>query len=107
LVARILPISEVKTRLPELVTGVEKREEEIIVTTLDEFVAETAETGLIGHTLGDFEILQRIGTGGMGTVYQAHDPQLDREVALKVPRAGQLEDLSEIDRFLREARAAA
>jgi prevent-host-death family protein len=31
-VARILPISEVKTRLPELVTGVERREEEIIVT---------------------------------------------------------------------------
>jgi antitoxin YefM len=30
--ARILPISEVKTRLPELVTGVEKREEEIVVT---------------------------------------------------------------------------
>ena len=30
--ARILPISEVKTRLPELVTGVEKREEEVIVT---------------------------------------------------------------------------
>jgi prevent-host-death family protein len=31
-VARILPISEVKTRLPELVTGVERREEEVIVT---------------------------------------------------------------------------
>jgi prevent-host-death family protein len=31
-VARVLPISEVKTRLPELVTGVEKREEEIVVT---------------------------------------------------------------------------
>lgn len=30
--ARVLPISEVKTRLPELVTGVEKREEEIVVT---------------------------------------------------------------------------
>src|SRR5262249_57331336 len=59
--------------------------------------------------IGRYQILGRLGAGGMGTVYKSRDPMLDRVVALKVPhfdgtgeareRAGQ--------RFQREARAAA
>ena len=52
-----------------------------------------------------YEILQKIGQGAMGTVYLAHDWQLDRRVALKVPRLEA--DRSIIDRFYREARIAA
>jgi hypothetical protein len=46
-------------------------------------------TGLsIGNKLARFEILNRVGVGGMGIVYVAHDPMLDRQVALKVLRTG-------------------
>jgi WD40 repeat protein len=55
---------------------------------------------------GRFELLEEVGRGGFGAVYRAHDPQLDREVAIKLPRSGALQDNRDIDRFLREARAA-
>ena len=57
--------------------------------------------------LGRFEIIDVLGQGAFGTVYRARDSQLDREVALKVPRAGVLVDDRDVQRFLREARAAA
>jgi tRNA A-37 threonylcarbamoyl transferase component Bud32 len=60
-----------------------------------------------GQHLGRFEVLDTVGQGGFGTVYRARDPQLDRTVALKVPRAGNLAGPQETDRFLREARSVA
>ena len=57
--------------------------------------------------MGRFEIRERLGGGGFGVVYRAYDPQLDREVALKVPRPEKLENPQVIERFLREAKAAA
>lgn len=56
-------------------------------------------------TLGRFELRQIVGQGGFGTVYRAYDTQLDREVAVKIPRRGALETPDQVQRFLREARS--
>src|SRR5436190_23864063 len=62
---------------------------------------------LIGMTLGGCRIQALLGRGGMGTVYRAHHIALDKPVALKV-LAGHLEaDVEFVERFQREARAAA
>jgi ribosomal protein S27E len=53
-----------------------------------------------------FDLVTRLGVGGFGTVWKARDRDLDRTVAVKIPRRGQLAP-SEIDQFFREARAAA
>ncbi len=60
-----------------------------------------------GRCLGRFELLAKVGSGGFGTVYKARDPQLDRIVALKVLKLGELASDDQKDRFLREARNAA
>jgi tRNA A-37 threonylcarbamoyl transferase component Bud32 len=57
--------------------------------------------------LGKFELLDIVGQGAFGTVYKARDARLDRVVAIKVPRAGNLAGPQELDRFLREARSVA
>jgi WD40 repeat protein len=57
--------------------------------------------------LGKFEILGEVGVGAFGTVYRARDTELDRIVAIKVPRAGNLLTGDDQERFLREARSAA
>jgi WD40 repeat protein len=61
----------------------------------------------IPKRFGRFELLVRIGAGGYGTVYKARDPRLDRIVAVKVPRAGDLAAPEDRERFHREARSAA
>jgi tRNA A-37 threonylcarbamoyl transferase component Bud32 len=57
--------------------------------------------------LDRFELLQELGIGSFGHVFKAHDPELDRPVAVKVLRAGRLAGQDEIDRLVREARSAA
>ncbi len=63
--------------------------------------------GLIGATLGRYEISEELGHGGMATVYRAHDPRLGRDVALKVIHAHLRESPEIAERFRHEARAAA
>ena len=57
-------------------------------------------------TMGRFELIERLGVGAFGSVWKARDKQLDRTVAIKIPRRGEM-TAEEQDKFFREARAAA
>ena len=70
-------------------------------------VPQTVETDLIGRTLGDFEIRQVIGIGGMGAVYQAHQRGMQRLVAIKVLPVELAANHVLLQRFYQEARSAA
>src|SRR6266705_2736705 len=60
-----------------------------------------------GEKLGRYEIRSKIGEGGMGEVYLAQDTKLDRKVALKILPADVASQRDRMDRFVREAKAAA
>ena len=60
-----------------------------------------------GTRLGHYEIRSKIGAGGMGDVYLAQDTKLDRKVALKILPANVAADRNRMERFVREAKAAA
>ncbi|QJW95896.1 serine/threonine-protein kinase [Frigoriglobus tundricola] len=62
---------------------------------------------LTGRTLGDFHILRKLGTGGMGQVYLARQTSLKRDVALKLLRNELNENLTALARFEAEAQAVA
>jgi serine/threonine-protein kinase len=56
---------------------------------------------------GRYALEELVGSGGMSSVYRAHDRQLERDVALKVLHSSYLEDEDAVERFRREARAVA
>jgi hypothetical protein len=57
--------------------------------------------------IGRFEVRAHLGSGAFGDVYRAYDPQLDRDVAIKVAKPGTLDTPERAARFLREAKSAA
>ncbi|WP_145170169.1 serine/threonine-protein kinase [Rubripirellula lacrimiformis] len=62
---------------------------------------------LVGSRLGDYQVLRKLGRGGMADVYAARHLSLGRDVALKVLRSDYARDKDYVERFRREARAAA
>jgi eukaryotic-like serine/threonine-protein kinase len=65
------------------------------------------EDALVGHTLGTYQLVERLGQGGMATVYRAYEPTLDRYVAIKILPQFFARDRNFTQRFRREARAVA
>jgi Tol biopolymer transport system component len=62
---------------------------------------------VIGKTIGPFQIVAKLGEGGMGEVYRAHDTHLNRDVALKVLLDAVVGDPERVARFTREAHVLA
>jgi hypothetical protein len=71
-----------------------------------DFLAPATDAAYLGG-LGHYRVKKVLGSGGMGVVFEAHDPQLDRPVALKAMLPGLAASAAARQRFLREARAAA
>ncbi len=67
---------------------------------------QTAADGLAGRLIAHYQILEKLGEGGMGLVYKARDTHLDRFVAIKVLPPANVVDPERKRRFVREARAA-
>ena len=61
---------------------------------------------MIGKTISHYQILERLGEGGMGVVYKARDTHLDRFVAIKVLPPEKVADPERKRRFIQEAKAA-
>jgi serine/threonine protein kinase len=79
----------------------------------DSFFEESASTlaaemfgDLVGETIGPYEVLSELGSGGMGTVYLAQDARLGRKIALKLLPSQFTNDKERLRRFQQEARAA-
>ena len=62
---------------------------------------------MIGQRLGPYEVLSKVGAGGMGEVYRATDSHLKRTVAIKVLPAAVVGDTDRLVRFQREAEVLA
>ncbi len=62
---------------------------------------------MIGSRVGHFEVVAKLGEGGMGEVYEAADTELDRRVAIKVLPEEMAADPERLERFRREAKAIA
>ncbi|GAA4454323.1 protein kinase domain-containing protein [Novipirellula rosea] len=78
--------------------------------TVDSQSASSSKTFKIGESLryvGEYEIVDEIARGGMGIVFRARQSKLRRDVALKMILSGRLATEADVDRFYREARAAA
>src|SRR5258708_32395931 len=61
---------------------------------------------MVGRTLSHYEILEKLGEGGMGVVYKARDTHLDRFIAIKVLPPEKVADADRKRRFVQEAKAA-
>jgi len=61
---------------------------------------------MAGRTLGHYELLDKVGEGGMGVVYKARDQHLERLLAIKLLRPDKVADPARKRRFVQEAKAA-
>jgi len=98
------PARRVKTAA-ELLNGIEEVHQGMGVGAQETILG--IEDALVGHTLGAYQLVERLGQGGMATVYKAFEPALDRYVAIKILPQFFARDPNFMQRFRREAKAIA
>ncbi|MBI1915443.1 MAG: HEAT repeat domain-containing protein [Planctomycetes bacterium] len=110
--AALLPAAETLNEPPATTPGAPLAETPLVLPTRQPSQAPPlldvagGAAGDLPEQFGRYRILKKLGQGGMGSVYLAHDTRLDRQVAVKVPSARLTGDLEGRERFYREARAA-
>src|SRR5262245_31543243 len=72
--------------------------------TVHDFLPRTLPAALEPQPFGKFRLVRLLGRGGFGLVWLAEDPDLKRQVALKIPRLDSLTEPDSAERFQREAR---
>ena len=87
--------------------GLAQASEVTLALSIGSLAVAGSEVTTVGERLGRFEIRKHLGTGAFGTVYQAWDPELGRDVAIKVPRLEVVAASGGADAYRAEARAAA
>ncbi len=80
-----------------------RRAHDELVAELEAPLRRGSEIGALPETIGSYEVLERLGSGGQGIVYLVSDPRLQRRVALKVLHPAMLGSRSARERFRREA----
>ncbi|NQV33987.1 MAG: protein kinase, partial [Phycisphaeraceae bacterium] len=101
---------EYETQLKERIQDLEEIDslfDSLVKTDESDFEGAVTLQSLVGHKIGNFEIVEIIGRGGMGVVYLAHDTKLDRSVAFKSIPHNLAGDATAKMRFRREAKLLA
>ena len=91
---------------PEAMNFMESPAMELAAKALAQDQMNVSSIELAGRTLAHYRLVEKIGAGGMGVVYKAHDTHLDRSVAIKVLPAEAVADPERKRRFVQEARSA-
>ena len=98
-------LAEVESLLMSLESAGSFMETPAVAKVADAIEAETKKLEA-GKCFGHYEIVEQIGAGGMGEIYLAEDKKLDRKVAVKILNEKFSSDESNLNRFVREAKAA-
>lgn len=77
------------------------------VTTPTPLSRPAPSSGELPTSFGQYQVVSVLGQGGFGVVYRGHDPDLDRDVAIKVPRRERVSSPNDVQAFLAEARVLA
>ncbi len=104
--ATLCPTSTTTTVVTQEIGGAARDKDRTEAEGFRDCLLPAQKPGELGR-LGPYRVLKVLGKGGMGVVFQAEDPQLQRHIALKVMRSRMAGDQASRERFLREARAAA